>query len=78
MLAHGIDRDNAFKISEEVAIGRVHRKGWSQDSLAILNNSGVPDWYQKSCEKIMHLGSRAHSIMVLKHFCPQGIEECYL
>ncbi|WP_027204559.1 hypothetical protein [Butyrivibrio fibrisolvens] len=68
LIGHGIDRRQAYKISDDVTWGRIKRNGWNSEILAILYESGIPEWYIKSCEKIVHLFPRAHSMMELQHY----------
>ncbi len=63
-----IDRRQAYKISDDVTWGRIKRNGWNSEILAILYESGIPEWYIKSCEKIVHLFPRAHSMMELQNY----------
>ena len=68
LLDHGIDGSQAYKITDDVTWGRINRNGWNSETLKLLYDSGIPEWYIKSCEKIKYLYPRAHSIMELKHY----------
>lgn len=64
ILALGIDRETAFLIANAVRMGRISRgrntmwKEWKQ----LLIEAGAEDWFIWSCEQIMYLFPRAHSI----------------
>lgn len=65
LLANGIDRKTAYEITEDVRMGRIHRKGWHPEKLAIVSRAGLPEWFVESCEKIEYLWTRPHTIAML-------------
>lgn len=67
LLSHNINHEEAYKIAEDVTWGRIRKNGWNADDLALMYKAGIPEWFIKSCEKILYLFPRAHSIMLLKH-----------
>jgi len=68
MLDHGIEREKAYQISEDIRWGRIKRNGWDAETIALLYNAGIPEWYLKSCEKISHVFPRAHSMIEIQHY----------
>ena len=64
LLSKGIERAEAFAISEAVRKGSIARKrnakwnGWKEDMI----RAGVPEWYLSLCQHINYLFPRAHSI----------------
>ena len=65
---HGIEREKAYQISEDIRWGRIKRNGWDAETIALLYNAGIPEWYLKSCEKISHVFPRAHSMIEIQHY----------
>lgn len=68
MLNHGIEREKAYQISEDIRRGRIKRNGWDAETIVLLYNAGIPEWYLKSCEKISHVFPRAHSMIEIQHY----------
>ena len=62
LMNHGIEKEQAYKITEDVRRGIVRRKGWDQEYLSILKNAEIPVWFIESCEKIQYLFPRAHDM----------------
>ena len=54
----GIDRREAFNISESVRRGRGLRPEWEQSMV----RAGVPQWYIQSCKKIKYMFPKAHAV----------------
>lgn len=67
LISMGIERAEAFAISDAVRKGMIARKRnpkwdeWKQDMI----RAGVPDWYLSLCQHINYLFPRAHSISYL-------------
>ncbi|MCL2153649.1 MAG: PHP domain-containing protein [Oscillospiraceae bacterium] len=57
LLSKGIRRDTAFVIMENVRTG----KGLTVEHMDILLESGVPEWYIESCNRIQYLLPKAHA-----------------
>ena len=60
----GIEKEIAFCIMESVRKGKVRsnkEEKWKEYK-EIMKNHDVPEWYIKSCEKILYLFPRAHVI----------------
>ena len=68
LILHGLDKETAYHIARDISLGNVCGNGWDEETLQILNNAGVPEWYIRSCEKIRGLSSRMHAVTVLTHF----------
>ena len=68
LLKYGVDKKNAYRIADDVKLGRVRAKGWTSDTMEVINNANIPDWFIKSCEKIKYLFPRAHDMMVIHHY----------
>lgn len=62
MLAHGIDRQIAYKTMESVRKGR----GIPDSVIPVMKKAGIPAWYISSCQKIRYLFPRAHAICYVK------------
>ena len=62
MLAHGIDRQTAYKTMESVRKGR----GIPESVIPVMKKAGIPAWYISSCQKIRYLFPRAHAICYVK------------
>lgn len=60
----GFDRETSFRIMEEVRKGRIQRGKckewplWKEE----MRSRGIPDWYAVSCEKMMYLFPKAHTV----------------
>ncbi len=59
LIGKGLEREEAFIIMEYVRKGRA-RYGLKEEWISDMRKAGVPDWYIKSCEKIMYLFPKAH------------------
>ena len=63
LIGKGVEPEKSFKIMEAVRKGQVAKKkcaqweDWREDMLA----HDVPEWYVKSCEKIMYMFPKAHA-----------------
>lgn len=60
----GIEKEIAFNIMETVRKGkvRINKEEKWKEYKEIMKNHKVPEWYIKSCEKILYLFPRAHAI----------------
>jgi DNA polymerase-3 subunit alpha (Gram-positive type) len=54
----GLDRREAFNISESVRRGRGLRSEWEHNMV----QAGVPQWYIQSCKKIKYMFPKAHAV----------------
>ncbi|MDF2717592.1 MAG: polC, partial [Paenibacillus sp.] len=57
LIYRGMDSALAFKITESVRRG----KGLTDEWIAEMKQIGVPEWYIKSCQKIVYMFPRAHA-----------------
>ena len=57
LIHNGIDPLLSFKTMEKVRKG----KGIAEDTVEILRQGGIPEWYIESCQKIKYLFPRAHA-----------------
>jgi len=60
LLSHGLDREEAFIIAENVRKGKMSRGRMDEKYKADMEQHGVPDWFIWSCEQIKYLFPRAH------------------
>lgn len=63
LIGKGVEPEKSFKIMEAVRKGQVAKKKCSQwdEWKADMLEHDVPDWYVKSCEKIMYMFPKAHA-----------------
>ncbi len=69
LIRKGLDPKRAFNIMENVrkgkiAKGQISPETWA-DMKAEMKEHDVPDWYIKSCEKIMYMFPKAHAAAYL-------------
>lgn len=57
LIAMGMDKLDSFKIMEKVRKGR----GIPEEYLPKMKETGVPDWYIESCQKIQYMFPKAHA-----------------
>lgn len=58
LLAHGIERDTAYKAMESVRKGR----GLPSEIVSKMLDAGIPSWYISMCQKILYLFPKAHTV----------------
>lgn len=58
LIAKGMDASLSFKTSEAIRKG----KGIIPETVEIMKEHGVPDWYIESCQKIKYLYPKAHAV----------------
>ncbi len=58
LIGKGMDASLAFKTSEAIRKG----KGIIPETVAIMQEKGVPQWYIDSCQKIKYLYPKAHAV----------------
>lgn len=61
LINKGVDAKTAFEIMEFVRKGRAKRNGLPQEYEQVMKEHGVPNWYIKSCKKIMYMFPKAHA-----------------
>ena len=59
LLKCGYDREKAYEIAHRVRTGKRLTDEQYQE---MLDNHKIPDWYPESCNKILYLFPRAHSV----------------
>ena len=57
LISMGMDKLDSFKIMEKVRKG----KGIPEEYLPKMKETGVPDWYIESCQKIQYMFPKAHA-----------------
>ena len=68
LLKHGIKRQEAYSIAEDVRKGKIHVNGWEQNDLDMLKAANVAEWFIESCRKIKNLGTRMHEMIYYKRY----------
>jgi len=58
LIAKGMEPSLSFKTSEAIRKG----KGIIPETVEIMKEHGVPDWYIESCQKIKYLYPKAHAV----------------
>ncbi|MBE6935755.1 MAG: PolC-type DNA polymerase III [Ruminococcaceae bacterium] len=58
LIAKGMDASLSFKTSEAIRKG----KGIVEETVEIMKQCGVPEWYIESCQKIKYLYPKAHAV----------------
>ncbi|RKN66070.1 PHP domain-containing protein [Paenibacillus ginsengarvi] len=58
LIAHGMESELAFKITESVRKG----KGVPDEWAVQMQACGMPDWYVRSCRQIQYLFPKAHAV----------------
>lgn len=58
LIAKGMDASLSFKTSEAIRKG----KGIPDETVEIMKEHGVPQWYIESCQKIKYLYPKAHAV----------------
>lgn len=58
LMLRGLEAGDAFRMMEQVRKGR----GLSEDDMALLRKSEIPEWYMESCNKISYMFPKAHAV----------------
>jgi len=62
LMNYGLDKKTSFEIAEQVRKGIIHRKGFSDEQIKILDEHNVPEWMIQSMKKIMYLFSKSFAV----------------
>ena len=57
LINKGVEKKKSFKIMEKVRKG----KGLTEEDIADMKASDVPDWYSEACQKIKYMFPQAHA-----------------
>ena len=69
LLNAGMEKGQAYRITEDIRKGRINRKGWDKGTLRELEKYELPDWFYESCEKIQYLWPRSHAMSYIRFHC---------
>lgn len=58
LISHGLEKDLAFKISEDVRRGN----GIATEQVEMMKAYGLPEWYIDSCQQIKYMFPKAHAV----------------
>ncbi len=65
----GMEKTQAYRITEDIRKGRINRRGWDEKTRAELSNLKLPEWFWECGEKIKYLWPRSHAMSFLKFHC---------
>jgi len=65
----GMEKTQAFRITEDIIKGRINRRGWDEKTRAELSDLKLPEWFWDCGEKIKYLWPRSHAMSFLRFHC---------
>ena len=68
LLDHQMDKRTAYEITENVRRGRIHSNGWTEKMLSAMNKADIPEWFLRSCERILYLFQRPHAMTFFSRY----------
>lgn len=69
LLNVGMEKNLAYKITEDIRKGKINRKGWDKEIRSEFAKYELQDWFYDCCEKIQYLWPRSHAMSFIRFHC---------